>query len=169
MALVLATAVIALTGCAGVPESGPTAVAAPFSDGGVTVSVRVESRGDGLRVLADLRPEQAGFHVYSLALPDGGVDGIGIPSRIRVEGALRSTGPATTDAEERVLRPEGLGVRLPVYRDGRVTLELPVRRVKGTDRDRARVFLTYGACSERKGCLLPVRDRAVPLKLRPAE
>ncbi|MFC9283745.1 hypothetical protein [Streptomyces collinus] len=144
-------------------------MATPFSDGGVAVSVRVESRADGLRVLADLRPERAGFHVYSLALPDGGVDGIGIPTRIRAEGALRPTGPATADARERVLRPEGLGVRLPVYQDGRVTLELPVRRVEGgTHPDRAWVFLTYGACSEREGCLLPVRDRAVALTLRPA-
>ncbi|MBJ6637153.1 hypothetical protein H4K36_02810 [Streptomyces sp. DHE7-1] len=100
-------------------------MAAPFSAGGVAVSVRVESRGNDLRVLADLRPERAGFHVYSLALPDGGVDGIGIPTRIRAAGALRPTGPATTEARQRVLRPEGLAVRLPVYRDGQVTLELP--------------------------------------------
>jgi hypothetical protein len=163
VALMLATATLPLTSCAGVANSGPEAVAAPFSDGGVAVSVRVQSRDDGLRVLADLRPERAGFHVYSLALPDGGVDGIGIPTRIRTEGALRPAGPATTDARERVLRPEGLDVRLPVYLNGRVTLELPVRRVEGTDR--ASVFLTYGACSEREGCLPPVRDRAVTLQL----
>ncbi|MGW4435141.1 hypothetical protein ACWELO_05110 [Streptomyces sp. NPDC004596] len=168
-ALTLVALALPLTGCAGAArESGPAAVAAPFSAGGVAVSVRVEPRDDGLRVLAELRPERAGFHVYSLALPDGGVDGIGIPTRIRAEGALRPTGPATTDAQQRVLRPEGLGVRLPVYQDGRVTLELPVRRVEDTGRDRAWVFLTYGACSEREGCLLPVRDRAVTLELRPA-
>lgn len=165
LAVTLALAALPLTGCARAHESGPAAVAAPFSAGGVAVSVRVESRDNDLRVLADLRPERSGFHVYSLALPDGGVDGIGIPTRIRAAGALRPTGPATTEARERVLRPEGLGVRLPVYRDGQVTLELPVRRIEGGDRDRARVFLTYGACSEREGCLLPVRDRAVTLTL----
>ncbi|MFJ4849161.1 hypothetical protein [Streptomyces sp. NPDC088733] len=158
-----AAAVFALTGCAR-DGDGPAAPAASgFSEGGVAVTVRVESGDGALRVVADLRPERAGFHLYSLALPDGGIDGIGIPTRIRVEGALRSAGPATTDAEERGLTPEGLGVRLPVYRDGQVTLRLPVRRVEGV-RD-ARVFLTYGACSETEGCLVPVRDRQVTVPL----
>ncbi|MGW3241909.1 hypothetical protein [Streptomyces sp. NPDC001070] len=156
-------AAVALTGCAGGGDGGPAPAGSRFSDGGVAVSVRVESSGGGLRVVADLRPERAGFHLYSLALPDGGIDGIGIPTRIRAEGALRSAGPATTGARERVLSPEGLGVRLPVYEDGQVTLELPVRRIAGEDR--ARVVLSYGACSEREGCLIPVRDRAVPLTL----
>ncbi|MFB7337508.1 hypothetical protein ACFC00_38755 [Streptomyces adustus] len=165
-AVLTLAAAVALAGCAGTGTSEAIVDAASFSAGGVAVSVRVESRGDGLRVLADLRPQQAGFHLYSLDLPDGGVDGIGIPTRIRAEAALRSAGPATTDAKRRVLRPAGLDVQLPVYEDGRVVLELPVRRVEGPDR--ARVFLTYGACSERAGCLPPVRDRAVTLSLGPA-
>ncbi|MFD3453767.1 hypothetical protein ACFWVC_16490 [Streptomyces sp. NPDC058691] len=97
-----AVAVFALSGCAGAGEGdGPAPpVASSFSEGGVAVTVRVEpeSGDDGPRVVAVLRPERAGFHLYSLALPDGGVDGIGIPTRIRAEGALRSTGPATTDS-----------------------------------------------------------------------
>ncbi|MFF3562057.1 hypothetical protein ACFYXS_18620 [Streptomyces sp. NPDC002574] len=158
-----AAAVLALTGCAAGGDDPAASAASRFSEGGVAVTVRVES-GDGvLRVVADLRPERAGFHLYSLALPDGGVGGIGIPTRIRAEGALRPTGPAATDARERVLSPEGLGVRLPVYQDGEVTLELPVRRV--ADAHGARVFLTYGACSEHDGCLAPVRDRAVSVPL----
>ncbi|MFD0502291.1 hypothetical protein ACFQ0G_03595 [Streptomyces chiangmaiensis] len=160
MALTPAAAALLFTGCAGAQESGPSAVAAPFSDGGVAVSVRVESRDDGLRVLADLRPERDGFHVYSLTLPDGGIDGIGIPTRIRTDGALQPTGAATTAARERVVRPEGLDVRLPVYQEGRVTLELPVRRVEGSDR--ARVFLTYGACSESEGVWRPYATMPSP-------
>ncbi|GAA3883799.1 hypothetical protein [Streptomyces lannensis] len=167
VSLTLAVSALLLTGCGHEQNTDPAAVGAPFSDGGVAVSVRVESHDGGLRVLADLRPERDGFHVYSLTLPDGGVDGIGIPTRIRTEGALRSAGPATTDARERVVRPDGLDVRLPVYEDGRVTLQLPVRRVGGTDR--AKVLLSYGACSERDGCLAPVRDRAVALTLRPTD
>ncbi|WP_328557962.1 hypothetical protein [Streptomyces sp. NBC_00358] len=66
-----------------------------------------------------------------------------------------------------MLRPAGLDVGLPVYEDGVVTLELPVRRVEGTDS--ARVFVTYGACSETAGCLPPVRDREVPLRLGTAD
>ncbi|MEY2243724.1 hypothetical protein AB8A21_12420 [Streptomyces sp. BF23-18] len=161
-ALVLA-ATVALTGCAGPGQTRTTAHGAPFTTGGVAVTVRVESRDGNVRILAKLRPEQRGFHLYSLALPNGGVDGIGIPTRIRTEGGLKATGPATTHAKPRVLRPAGLDVRLPVYEDGLVTLELPVRRLEGTDS--ARVFLTYGACSETAGCLPPVRDHEVTLRL----
>lgn len=159
----VAVAAAVLTGCAGPEESRTTAKAAPFTVGGVAVTVRAESRDGSLLILAELRPEQRGFHLYSLTLPNGGVDGIGIPTRIRTEGSLRATGPATTDAKPRALRPAGLDVSLPVYEDGPVTLELPVRRVEGTDS--ARVFLTYGACSETAGCLPPVRDHEVPLQL----
>ncbi|MFE1285868.1 hypothetical protein [Streptomyces sp. NPDC058751] len=159
----MTTATAVLAGCAASAANGTTAHATSFTAGGVSVTVRVESRDDGSRLLAELRPEQAGFHLYSLGLPDGGIDGIGIPTRIRTEGGLRATGLATTDAKARVLRPAGLDVALPVYEDGRVTLELPVRRVEGADS--TRVFLTYGACSESAGCLPPVRDRAVTLRL----
>ncbi|MFJ9822281.1 hypothetical protein ACIRU3_45085 [Streptomyces sp. NPDC101151] len=162
--LVVVAAAAVLTGCADSGARGTTAHAAPFTAGGVSVTVRVvESSDDRLRLLAELRPEQAGFHLYSLGLPDDGVDGIGIPTRVRVDGGLRATGPAATDAKPRVLRPAGLDISLPVYEDGKVTLELPVRHVEGEDS--ARVFLTYGACSESAGCLAPVRDRAVTLPL----
>ncbi|MFE2531525.1 hypothetical protein [Streptomyces sp. NPDC059371] len=164
-ALVAAAAAV-LTGCAGPGQTRTTVNAAPFTIGGVAVTVRAESRDGTLQVLAELRPEQPGFHLYSLTLPNGGIDGIGIPTRIRTEGGLRATGPATTDAKPQVLRPAGLNVRLPVYEDGPVTLELPVRRREGTDS--ARVFLTYGACSETAGCLPPVRDHEVTLQLSSA-
>ncbi|MFG2417590.1 hypothetical protein ACGFWD_00815 [Streptomyces sp. NPDC048448] len=163
----VAAAGAALIGCAGAGESGTTAHADPFTAGGVAVTVRTQPRDGTLRILAELRPERTGFHLYSLSLPNGGIDGIGIPTRIRAEGGLRATGPATTDAKPRVLRPAGLDVGLPVYEDGLVTLELPVRRVEGTDS--AKVFLTYGACSETAGCLPPVRDQEVTLHLGSAD
>ncbi|MER5488493.1 hypothetical protein ABT024_35490 [Streptomyces sp. NPDC002812] len=157
-----------LTGCVASPgESGRTAKAAPFTAGGVAVKVRAEFRDGGVRILAELRPEQPGFHLYGIGLPNEGIDGIGIPTRIRAEGGLGATGPATTDAKPRVLRPAGLDVGLPVYEDGTVTLELPVRRVEGADS--AQVFLTYGACSETGGCLPPVRDHEVVLPLGPLD
>jgi hypothetical protein len=159
----LGTVVAVLAGCtASAPPTG-TAHTASFTAAGVSVTVRVEVRDDGSRLLAELRPERNGFHLYSLGLPDGGIDGIGIPTRIRTDGGLRATGPATTDAKARVLRPAGIDVALPVYEDDPVTLELPVRRVEGTDS--ARVFLTYGACSESAGCLPPVREHPVMLPL----
>ncbi|MFJ4436534.1 hypothetical protein [Streptomyces sp. NPDC088923] len=166
---ILAVAAVAavLPGCSAAGPSGPTERAASFTAGGVSVRIRLDSDEDGPRLLAELRPQQAGFHLYSLGLPDGGVEGIGIPTRLRTEGGLRATGPATTDAKPRVLRPAGLDVDLPVYEDGSVTLTLPVRRSEGADT--ARVSLTYGACSESGGCLLPVRDRAVTLPLGPAD
>ncbi|WP_448322052.1 hypothetical protein [Streptomyces sp. CO7] len=160
MTTVAAAAV--LVGCTASAQPKSTPHATSFTAGGVRVTVRLESRGDGgSLLLAELRPRQAGFHLYSLGLPDGGVDGIGVPTRIRTEGGLRATGPASTDAKERVLRPAGLDVALPVYEDGPVTLELPVRQAEGGRS--ARVLLTYGACSESAGCLPPVRERAVTL------
>ncbi|MCX4782801.1 protein-disulfide reductase DsbD family protein [Streptomyces sp. NBC_01264] len=152
-----------LTGCSGPGERVRTAEATPFTAGGVAVRVRAESREGSVRILAELRPEQTGFHLHGLDLPNDGIDGIGIPTRIRAEGGLGATGQATTDAKPRMLRPAGLDVALPVYADGTVTLELPVRRLGGTDR--ARVHLTYGACSETGGCLPPVRDHEVILPL----
>ncbi|MFC7219614.1 protein-disulfide reductase DsbD domain-containing protein [Streptomyces polyrhachis] len=151
-AVLLATAGAA----AGCGEQAP--VSEQFTDGGVAVTVTAT---DG-QVVARLRPERAGFHLYSLSLPDAGVDGLGIPTRLSVSGALTATGAPRTDAEERTVRPEGLDVALPVYADGPVTVVLPVKR---TGDGEARIVLTYGACSERGGCLPPVRERAVAVEL----
>ncbi|MEV6106882.1 hypothetical protein AB0M28_19505 [Streptomyces sp. NPDC051940] len=151
---------LAALGAAACGQDGEPRTETAFEDGGVAVRVTVE----GDRVTAVLTPQRETFHLYSLSLPDEGVDGLGIPTRLSVSDGLTATGTAhAPDARERTLRPAGLGVELPVYEDGPVTVVLPVRRSGGAES--ARVHLSYGACSESLGCLPPVRDRVVGVRL----
>ena len=116
---------------------------------------------------AALAPQSPGFHLYSLALPDGGVDGLGIPTRMSVSAPLRPAGPVSASAKPYGLRPAGLDVTLPVYPDGPLTLHLTTRLDTAHADARAgtgaRVVLSYGACSATSGCRPPVRDHALVL------
>ncbi len=123
--------------------------------GGVTVEATLT---DG-QLRTTFRPERPGFHLYSLDLPADGVQGLGIPTVVTVRGDLEATGAPSVDAPVRTLRLAELGVELPVYPDGPVTVTLPVR---STGDGPAEVVVTYGACSP-STCLPPVRERAVPL------
>ncbi|WP_157856183.1 hypothetical protein [Actinacidiphila yeochonensis] len=156
------TAVLAAVGC-GSGANHPGTLA-EFTAGGVKAVVEVSrSGGHEVRITATLRPRQAGFHLYSLSLPDGGVDGLGIPTRLSVAAPLVATGPVTSDDAAHGLRVPALDVTLPVYPDGPVTLRLPAR-VTGSPTT-ARLSLSYGACSASRGCLMPVRDHALTVRL----
>lgn len=150
--LVALTLVLSAAGC-GSHHAGPPTTTG-FSAGGVDVTLRVF--GDS--VAATFRPQQAGFHIYSVDLPDGGVDGLGIPTRLRVTGGLAATGAATADQPVRMLQLTGLATQLPVYPDGPVTVTLPVKRSGNS----AQVVVSYGACSAAQ-CLIPVTNHAVPV------
>ncbi|NMO49993.1 hypothetical protein HH310_02125 [Actinoplanes sp. TBRC 11911] len=113
--------------------------------------------GDLLRVA--FTPRAAGFHLYSVDLPVGGVDGLGVATAVSVRGGLRAAGKPRADQPVKELSIEKLGVRLPVYPDGAVTVTLPVTRV-GDGREEA--VVTYAACSVTV-CLPPVRERVVPV------
>ncbi len=65
----VSAAMLLLGGCGG--GQPPRQTSTQFSAGGVDVTLTVRTS----TVLATLRPEQAGFHVYSVDLPEGGVDG----------------------------------------------------------------------------------------------
>jgi hypothetical protein len=151
----VSAAVLLLGGCGG--GHPPRETSTQFSAGGVDVTLTVRTS----TVLATLRPEQAGFHVYSVDLPEGGVDGLGIPTRLSVRGGLAATGPPTADQPVHLLELTGLSTELPVYPDGPVTLTLPVRR----SGDSAEVVVSYGACSASQ-CLIPVSDHVSSLDLR---
>jgi hypothetical protein len=104
-------------------------------------------------------PPSPGFHLYSLSMPDGGVHGLGIPTRLSVRGALAAAGTVTADQPTLQFDVAALGVELPVYPDGPVTLTLTVSH---TDASAAQVVVSYGACSSTT-CLAPVIDEAIPL------
>ena len=148
-------------------DAAPARTTASFTDGGVTVTVTLErSAARTLHVSAELRPQRPGFHLYSLGLPDQGVDGLGIPTRLAVAAPLTADGPVTTPAHPYGLRQPGLDVTLPVYPDGPVTLRLAVR-LPAAPQSSARLLLTYGACSGTAGCLAPVRRHPVTLPVPP--
>ena len=149
------------TGCGRPGASQPSAdLSGRLDDGGVTVVavLTVEPDGTG-HVQATFSPQRPGFHLYSIDLPSGGVNGLGIPTIVSVRGDLRVTGDPTADMPVSNLRIEELDVDLPVYPDGPVTVTVPVRR---TGNERAEVVVTYGACSL-TACLPPIRDRPITL------
>lgn len=146
--------------CSTRPAPAPAA-AATYEGGGVQVAVRLETAdggSDGL-IRATFTPQEPGFHLYSVDLPDGGVDGLGIPTRLTAGTGLAPDGSPTADRPLRTVSPDGLGVDLPVYPDGPVTLTLPVHR---TGPGPGTVVVSYGACSEQR-CLAPVTGRAITL------
>ncbi|WP_335980999.1 hypothetical protein [Streptomyces sp. CA2R106] len=156
-------------GHGGSPHAAPTRTRASFTAGGVDVAVTLERSGaDTVAVRATLSPRQKGFHLYSLTLPDDGVDGLGIPTRLTVGAPLTATGPVTSSVAPHEVRPAGLDLALPVYPDGPVTLSLATRLAGSADGSAsARVLLTYGACSTDGACLAPVRAHPVTLAVPP--
>jgi len=153
-ALPVAVAAAALFGLSG-PAAETTAARRTEND--VEVVVRVAPG----RVAVTFRPLRSGFHLYSIGLPDGGVDGLGIPTRLAVGGGLRASGPPTADRPDRSLDLPELGVALPVYPDGPVTFTIPVTRTGDT----GTITYSYGVCSS-DTCLAPVLARTLELSLR---
>ncbi|MFE2914378.1 hypothetical protein [Kitasatospora indigofera] len=152
---------VAAAGCVGQGDAGAPP-AAEFEGNGVGVAVRLDRDTDGAeRLRVTFRPQESGFHLYSVDLPAGGVSGLGIPTRLAVRGGLAADGPPTADRPLRTVSPAGLDVELPVYPDGPVTLTLPVHR---TGEARAEAVVSYGACSEGR-CLIPVFDQALGFAL----
>jgi hypothetical protein len=137
--------------------SHPTRVTASVVKNGVKVSVVVSAD----RVSVTYRPQRPGFHLYSITLPAGGVDGLGVPTRLAVRGGLRPVGPPESDQPIRMLKPQGLNILLPVYPDGPVTITLPVARTASTS---AQIVVSYGACSINT-CLVPVADLTIPVHM----
>ncbi|MCO5968962.1 hypothetical protein [Actinoallomurus soli] len=151
---VCAAASLLLTGCGHAPARTTTV---RFASSGVEVTLAVSRT----TVRGVYRPTRAGFHLYSIGLPQGGIDGLGVPTSLRVRGGLVATGTATANETPRTLSLPALGVRLPVYPDGPVTVTLPVRRTGRT----ADVVVSYGACSA-VTCLAPVIDHRTVIRLR---
>lgn len=158
MVLLVGPAALAI-GCSARPGAvghAPVDTASAVQNG---VQVTVVVSAD--RVSVTYRPQRPGFHLYSIALPAGGVDGLGVPTRLWVQGGLRAIGPPTSDRPVRLLKLEELGMLLPVYPDGPVTITLPITRTGSTS---AQVVVSYGACST-SSCLVPVTALSIPIRL----
>ncbi|MCF2532497.1 protein-disulfide reductase DsbD N-terminal domain-containing protein [Yinghuangia soli] len=128
----------------------------------MTVTIGLKDRAATRATLvATLTPERAGFHLYSIDLPAGGIEGIGRPVSLTVRGVLAAAGPLTAESAAITLELEGTGLTLPVYPDGPVTVDLPVT-VAGPGE--ATLLIGYAACSK-SVCLPPVSQRPVSLKI----
>lgn len=148
-------------GCARSGASQPSAdPSGRLNDGGVTVVAVLTTGPTGTRqVRVTFSPQKPGYHLYSISLPPGGVNGLGVPTVVRVRAGLRAIGRPAADMPVRTLRIKELDVDLPVYPDGPVTVTVPVRR---TGDGRPEVIVTYAACSAIT-CLPPVRNHLITL------
>jgi hypothetical protein len=144
---------LAVAGCA--PRHPGGDLTASYQEAGVTVTLRLR----GTSLTATYRPDRAGFHLYSVAMPADGVDGLGRPTVLAAGRGLSATGPAVADRTPTTLHEAVLGVDLPVYPDGPVTLTLPVT-TSGTP---VEAVIGYAACSLTQ-CLMPVTGKAVTLR-----
>jgi hypothetical protein len=156
---VVVVAVLILGGCR---AGRPAEHAGQATANGVTVSVTLLLASNGQRDLrVTFSPQQPGFHIYSIDLPAQGVDGLGIPTRVAVQGDLTMAGKPTANLATRLLRMAGLPIAIPVYPDGPVTFTVPVRQ---TGSHQAEVIVSYGACSESR-CLMPVVGKVIRIEL----
>lgn len=140
---------------------------ATFAERGVRVALRLERDRSGGRWLAgEFTPLATGTHLYGIDLPEDGVAGLGRPTRISITpgSALRATGAISADRPVVKDRIEELGVALPIYPAGSVTLRLPVA-VDPNASAVAQVRVSYMACGPR-GCLAPVINRLVEVQVR---
>jgi hypothetical protein len=147
-----AAVLAAVAACAPPPPAGD--LAGEYREAGVTVTLLLH----GGSLSATYRPDRAGFHLYSAAMPPDGIDGLGRPTVLAPGHGLTATGPAAADRQPITLHEVELGVDLPVYPDGPVTLTLPVV-VSGRPFE---AVVGYAACSATQ-CLLPVTGKTVTL------
>jgi len=151
---------LVLSACGTAPTQETTARA---TAGSVTVSIKLMPPSAGRReLLVTFRPLRPGFHLYSVSLPTGGVDGMGIPTRIAIRGNLMAVGRPTTNQPIHLLHVTGIPAAIPVYPDGPVTFTLPVRQTGAGHQ--AEVVVSYAACSNSQ-CLMPVADEAIRIDL----
>jgi hypothetical protein len=134
------------------------------------VEVRLDfepgTEGSGT-VVAEFRPSEADIHLYALEMPDGGIDGIGKPTRVNVvDGDWTATGSATASARSTLLRYPGLAGEFPAYPDGPVTVRVPVVRRSAADDGWIDVALTFLPCTSSGLCYAPVVDQPMRVATR---
>jgi len=163
----LACAVVLSVG--GATQAGPVRLSlATFVENEVAVEiVLVQDEPGRGRLVGTFTPLDPGLHLYSKDLPTHGIRGLGRPTRLQVvssrsikaAGALAASRP-TLDL---FIRP--LGMKLPVYPEGPVTLSLPVS-VRTDASTAAQLSVTYMACSDRI-CHPPVIDKRIAVTIPP--
>jgi len=135
---------------------------AQFTSNGVVVKVALETDPKQRMLLsATFIPTKAGFHLYSNDLPDGGINGIGLPTRFVVvpgDGIL-SVGKPFSDVAPKDLRIKELGIAVPIYPEGPVKIRVPIELRPSEPNPKAKLLFTYMACSSDGMCLRPVENK----------
>jgi hypothetical protein len=158
LALAALLALPAADSTAATVAASSVAASASAGDAVITADLVTEPGGEGM-LHVTFAPQLPGFHIYSLALPSNGIDGLGVPTRILVNGASAATGRPTADEPTRYSRIAGLDVAIPVYPDGQVTITVPVRSLGHGPTE---VTVSYGLCSEAR-CMLPVEGLKIAI------
>lgn len=153
-----------LSACAPTPvaQSGT----ATHTERGVTVDIEVVVDNDGSALAtARFTPDTQDWHLYDTSMALDGVEGFGRPTRLDITSGALSMGPTTADREPYDLAIGPLGITVPVYPDGPVTLTTPfVSTDSSVD-----VALTYMSCGSDGGCTVPVTNRTVQITLTQAD
>jgi thiol-disulfide isomerase/thioredoxin len=138
---------------------------ATLTDRGVRVTVGLDVDRLGAPWLsATFAPMDADAHLYATSLPLEGIGGLGRPTRLRLDpsSSVRARGPAIADRAVVIDRVDQLGIALPIYPPGPVTLRIPVA-ASPPGAARAQLLVSYMACGAR-GCLPPVIDRRLSVE-----
>ena len=141
-----------------------------FTKNYVTVEVSLVRTGDDVILQAVYAPTEPDLHLYGIELPDGGIDGVGRPTRLEVaDGPLASAGELTADVPviEKIYPISDKP--FPIYPDGPVIVSLPVELLeKSPPGSISFVSVKYMACSSDGGCKPPVSQTfevAIPAEL----
>ncbi len=139
-----------------------------FVQNGAQVNFMLQQDANSQSYLtARFTPMEAGYYFYGNELPVGGIQGLGVPTRLDIlsnEGVIINDGEVISDKSSINLKIEYMDVELPVYEPGPVSLSIPVHIE--TEDAAVEVGISYMLCRKSDGtCLPPVRNKAVKLSL----
>lgn len=141
---------------------------AEFTENSVRVTVALETDVEGQALLrATFSPTEPELHLYGKDMPETGVNGIGVPTRIELQsqGDIKPAGPVFADVPAHDLGVDVLGVTLPIYPEGPVTLRLPVDLLRPGGDLAIHLAVSYMACKANGQCKFPVRNKIVTFTL----
>ena len=99
-------------------------------------------------------------------MPEGGIKGVGVPTRFEVsaDSSVIVAGPTFSDIAPQDVRIDVLDVTLPIYKDGPVTLRIPIDFSQGRDNS-ARLSFSYMACKTDGVCLRAVKGKMLQVNI----
>ena len=137
---------------------------ASFAENDVDVSIYLEQDSAGKTILSARFTPPDGYHLYSMAIPRTGVDGLGRPTLLELTESSLVTATGTLMESVSAEAPDFGPKELLVYPAGAVTLRLPVELPPGDGWIEDEIQVTYMACSASQ-CKPPVVNKRVLLPI----